>query len=362
MQRMYRHPRHRPSLRPLALLLALSAATAACGGSDGDSFITAPPDTEAPVNSSTGETTPGDATPTTAADTVPATPPPSTGLDPAAQPLLDRLLADDDTLTLLVDQLRLNETDPLVIQENLRKVRDHLFAMDAAVREAPVSDEQLLLAANDFLTRLAPAFTGIDAVTTMAPIEVGPSNVVDLVSTVRDTQLAIFDLQVAALRATGVTVSGNGNLSATVITSEQLQAVGVSEPRVQWEKTRVDNSRCGAPLVGVNQPVVRQSAGMVATELYGFDIIEVFATEADAAAYMAAYIADTSCMVTDPAVAIVPDATGWLVSDVVDGAPAAFTARLDGNVLYRSIIFVDAVDDPGAAAVLAVTVAPVVSG
>lgn len=362
MQRMYRHPRHRPSLRPLALLLALSAATAACGGSDGDSFITAPPDTEAPVNSSTGETTPGDATPTTAADTVPATPPPSTGLDPAAQPLLDRLLADDDTLTLLVDQLRLNETDPLVIQENLRAVRDHLFAMDAAVRESLLSDEQLLGAATDFLNRISPAFTAIDGVTTMAPIEMGLSNLVELVPIVRDAQLAVFDLQVAALRATGVAISGPGDLSATVVTEAQLLAVGVTEPRVQWEKSRDDQSMCGTPLVGATQPLVRQAAGMVATELYGYDIIEVFATEADAAAYMAAYIADTSCMVTNPAVAIVPTATGWLVSNVVDDAPAAYTARLDGNVLYRSIIFVDAVEDPGTAAVLSVTVAPVVSG
>lgn len=342
------HTSHPRSLsRSISVALVTALTLAACGGDD-ESFSSAPPVTAAV----------GDTTPASTDSTTPVAP----TVDPAAQPLLDRLVADDAQLTLLVDDLNLREVDPLVIQENLRIVRDHLFAIDGAVREVAANTPDLVDAQVAFLTRLSPIFPAIDAVTTVAPIEVGPSNLRDLMVPILDVQLALFDLQVAALRATGVAVDAEGDLTASVVTPLLLTATGVSDARVVWDKTTSDESLCGQPLpAGSPQPLLRQRATFLATEMYGYDTIEVFASDADAAAFVAAYIGDTSCLTVDPAVAIIPNDAGWSVADTLNGTPVAMTARQDGNVVYRGIAIVDGPDvaDP---MLLGSTVAFAISG
>lgn len=357
---MQHTPRLRSVSRTTSLALVAALTIAACGGDDDESFSSAPPAT------ATGETTPADTGATTPAVTTPvvqSTDAPSL-IDPAAQPLLDRLMADDAQLTLLVDQLRAGETDPVVIQTGLSAVRDHLAAIDGAVREVAAGTPELADAQVAFLTRLSPIFPAIDAVTTAPPIEVGPSNFRDLMVPILDVQLGVFDLQVALLRATGVAVSAEGDLSTSVVTPELLTATGIAQARLVWDKTTTeDESLCGQPLpAGSPQPLLRQRATFVATEMYGYDVIEVFATEADADAYMAAYIADTSCLTVDPSVAIIPNDTGWSAADTLRDIPTASTARQDGNVVYRGVAIVDFADGVADPLLLGSTVAFAISG
>ncbi|MEQ1701673.1 MAG: hypothetical protein ABMA25_16310 [Ilumatobacteraceae bacterium] len=337
---------------PRATSLAVVAALmiAACGGDD-EPFASSPPNTVAG----------GDAT-SAPIDTAPVDTTPA--VDPAASPLLDRLMADDAQLTLLVDQLKAGETDPFVIQTGLSAVRDHLFAIDGAVREVAAGTPELADAQVAFLTRLSAFFPAIDEVIVAPPIEVGPGNLADLMRPTLDVQLGLFDLQVALLRASGVAVNAEGDLSGTVVTPELLTATGIAKARLVWDKTTEDDeSLCGQPLPsGSPQPLLRQRATFVATEMYGYDVIEVFASDADAAAYMAAYIADTSCLTVDPSVAIIPNDTGWSVADTVRDIPTAFTARQDGNIVYRGVAFVDFPDGVADPLLLGSTVAFAISG
>lgn len=339
-----------PRVTSLALVAALTVA--ACGGDD-EPFASSPP-----------VTTGGEAT---SVDSTPAAPPtdaPSL-IDTAAQPLLDRMMADDAQLTLLVDNLRGGETDPTKIQVGVTAVREHLFAIDGAVREVAAGSPEVADAQVTFLTRLSPIFPLIDEILTTPPIELGPGHYADLFVPILDVQLGLFDLQVALLRATGVAVSFDGDLSTTVVTPELLNATGATKGRLLWEKsTEDDESMCGQPIAaGSPQPLLRQRATFITNEMYGYDVMEVFASEADATAYMAAYIADTSCLTVDPSVAIIPNDTGWSVTDMLQGVATGLTARQDGNVVYRGVAIVDfAGDDVADPLLLGTTVAFAVSG
>ena len=320
-----------------AAAVSLAIIGAACGSDDSSGSPTSAAGTPASTTPDSVASDSGEPAPSTApvADASPA------------RAVFEQLVADQQQLDAAVLAV-VRDADTTTWQNQILAVRTALFDMDATLRSLSEAAPDTQPSVNSFLTAIAPAFTALDELITLP--EVDPALRRGAAEVVGETQRMIANLA----GELDVVAGGDalpGPLGDRLITLDQLDAAGLEGNSVIWYNLdKTPDTNCGSPGTGV-QPLFTEGLYFnTNTGANGWDMVQLFASAADAQAYMEAFAADTSCHYSDTVVE--PLEGGFRISTPQGGGSVMVVqGRVVGRLFeWTNVLFFagGGADDPAA--------------